>query len=50
MASGHGENSPPDGNSKKYVENTKFWDNLAADKKRKEKESRENEMSEKIGV
>jgi hypothetical protein len=40
MASGHGENSKPDGNSSAYVGNTEYWDNLAAEKKRKEEQTK----------
>ena len=40
MSSNFGDNSKPDGNSKAYVNNDKLWDNLAGEKKRKQKESK----------
>ena len=39
MSSKFGENSKPAGNSKAYVE-SKLWDNLEAEKKRKAEESK----------
>ena len=36
MSTKYGENSKPDGNSAAYVNNKEFWDNLEAERKRKE--------------